>query len=261
VRINEVMAGLNGDSTIQFVELEANGDANKAWGPQGAESAGRAMLVFFDQAGRQAGRFVFPSNAPSGSDTVLIATREFAIATGLTPDFIMPPEIVPIAGKVAFRDNPDNSHFNINIALSYGGNGYFGTTDGAGSANTNQLPLLNAKSLTRTGNVPFGLNQNAAFQLAAPTPRNAAGLTVSPSTAQIAEQGRVLFSRETFRGNGRTCATCHVPGRDQFGLTPLTIAQLAEDDPLFVFEKNVNVLKLVRSLAAERPARTSQRRD
>src|SRR6185436_5158602 len=98
VRINEVMAGLNGDSTIQFVELEANGNAHKLWGPAIGESAGRAMLLFIDQAGRQAGRFVFPSNAPAGNDTVLIATRAFADATGLKPDFIIPPEIVPNAG-------------------------------------------------------------------------------------------------------------------------------------------------------------------
>jgi uncharacterized repeat protein (TIGR01451 family) len=245
VRFNEVMAGLNGDSTVQFVELEASTISNKSWGPQGAETAGRAMLVFFDPAGRQIGRFVFPSNAPAGQSTVLIATRAFVEATGLRPDFIMPPEVMPVAGKVAFRNNPDNSHFNFNIALSYGGNGYYGVTEGGGTANTNQLPILKAKSLTRVAVVPFGLNQNSAFQLTAPTPRNTAGQTVSMNTIPFAEQGRVVFFREPFRGNGRTCATCHVPGRDQFGLTPQTIAQLDEEDPLFVFEKNVNLLKLV----------------
>jgi len=76
------------------------------------------------------------------------------------------------------------------------------------------------------------------------TPRNTAGSTVALQPKSFAEQGRILFTRETFRGNGRTCATCHVAGRDQFGLTPLTIAQLPEDDPLFVFEHNVNLLKL-----------------
>ena len=245
VRFNEVLAGLNGDSTVQFVELEASTAGDKAWGPQGAETKGRALLAFFDPAGRQVGRFVFPSNAPAGQSTVLIATRAFVAATGLTPDFIMPPEVMPVAGRVVFQNNPDNAQFNFQIALSYGGNGYYGPTSGGGAANTNELPIMNARSLTRVSAVPFGLNQTSAFQLAAPTPRNTAGQTVSLNTIPFAEQGRVVFFRETFRGNGRTCATCHVPGRDQFGLTPQTIAQLDEADPLFVFEKNVNLLKLV----------------
>ena len=32
VRINEVMAGLNGDSSIQFLEMVASDDGQKAWG-------------------------------------------------------------------------------------------------------------------------------------------------------------------------------------------------------------------------------------
>ena len=115
------------------------------------ETVGRAMLVFSDAAGQQIGRFVFPATLRPEIQTVghccrlaevipvLIATREFAERTGLQPDFIMPPELMPISGKVSFRNNPDNSHFNINISLSYGGNGYFGQTDGAGPANINQL--------------------------------------------------------------------------------------------------------------------------
>jgi uncharacterized repeat protein (TIGR01451 family) len=246
VRLNEVMAGLNGDSSAQFVELEVDGEASKAWGPQAGETAGRAMLLFYDQAGRQTGRFVFPSNAPPGGVNVLVATRAFAEQTGLTPDFIMPPEINPVAGKVAFASNPDNRRFDIHIALSYGGKDYFGPTDGAGPANAAALPIVSqtARSLQRVGNVVLGLNRNDAFQERTPSPRNTAGSTVALQAAPLAEQGRVLFTRETFRGNGRTCATCHVAGRDQFGLTPLTIAQLPEDDPLFVFEHNVNLLKL-----------------
>jgi uncharacterized repeat protein (TIGR01451 family) len=256
VRISEVMPGLNGDSSIQFVELEANGDANKAWGPQGTETVGRAMLVFFDGAGVQSGRFVFPSNAPSGGNKVLVATRAFANLTGLEPDFIMPPEVVPIGGKVAFASNPENRRFDIHIALSYGGTEYFGRTDGAGPPNANALPIMHAQSLVAVQEVPFGLNRNGAFHLSssinsAPTPSNTRGQTASLSAAPVAEQGRTLFTRETFRGNGRTCATCHVPGRDQFGLTPRTIDELPHSDPLFVFEDNVNTLKLA---ARSRPS-------
>jgi uncharacterized repeat protein (TIGR01451 family) len=246
VRINEVMAGLNGDSTVQFVELEVNGDADKAWGPQNGETAGRAMLAFFDETGNQSGRFVFPSNAPGGGNFVLVATRAFAEQTGLRPDFIMPPEVVAIAGKVAFMANPDNAHFAMNIALSYGGRRYFGLTDGAGSANSNEVSILGARSLGRAGSMPFGVNQNGAFLVGNSTPRNTADQAATLIEAPLVDQGRALFTRETFRGNGRTCATCHIAGgRDQFGLTPLSILDLSEDDPLFVFEKNVNALKLV----------------
>jgi hypothetical protein len=251
VRFNATMAGLNGDSSIQFVELEADGDANKLWGPQGGEIEGRAMLVFFDATGAQSGRFVFPSNAPSGANTVLVATREFAHASGIRPDFIMPPEIVAIGGKVVFRSNPDNEHFNFQIALSYGGSTYFGTTDGGGAANPNELPIMHAQSLRRVREMPFGLNDNGAFELGPATARNTAGQSFSFAPASAEEQGRTLFTRETFRGNGRTCATCHVPGKDQFGLTPSTISELPEDDPLFVFAPNVNTLKLT---ARSRPS-------
>jgi cytochrome c peroxidase len=242
VRINEVMAGLNGDSSIQFVELEANGNANKGWGP-GAAIAGRAMLVFFDKTGNQTGRYVFPHDAPNGADTVLVATHDFADVTGITPDFIMPKEIMPLAGKVAFRSNPDNAQFDINLALAYGGNDFSGSVDGAGPANANSLPILGAQSLTRMQNFPFGVNENAAFQLATPTPVNTAGKTVAVGVASLREQGQNLFFRETFNGNGRTCFTCHLP-QDQFGLKPATISSLASDDPLFVNEFNVNTLVL-----------------
>ncbi len=248
VRINEVMAGFNGDSAIQFVELEVNNVTNKLWGPQAGETVGRAMLVFSDAAGEQIGRFVFPSNAPSGGssgNTVLIATRAFADLTGLQPDFVMPPELMPVAGKVSFRNNPDNSQFNINLSLAYGGSGYFGLTDGAGPPNVNRLPILDAKSLRRTLDFGFGQNQNVGFTLGVPTPLNTANRTfVFPAAASLAQQGKNLFTKETFRGNGRTCASCHVEGNDQFGLTPATIATLSEEDPLFIFESNVNQIRL-----------------
>ncbi|HEU0010882.1 MAG TPA: LamG-like jellyroll fold domain-containing protein [Verrucomicrobiae bacterium] len=246
VRLSEVMTGLNGDSTIQFVELEVNSDADKLWGPQSGETAGRAMLAFFDETGSQIGRFVFPSNAPAGGTKVLVATRAFSQLTGLRPDFFMPAELSAIGGKVAFMANPDNLRFTMNIALSYGGSRYFGLTGGAGPANTNEASILGAKSLTRTAPVPFGVNLNSAFSQTTPTPQNSAGQTATLTEAPLRDQGRTIFSRETFRGNGRTCATCHIAnGRDQFGLTAMTILGLPEEDPLFVFEQNVNVMKLV----------------
>lgn len=59
------------------------------------------------------------------------------------------------------------------------------------------------------------------------------GLTQS----QLIALGRFLFEKETFRGNGRTCATCH-PATNNFTIDPEYIAGLPPNDPLFVAETN-----------------------
>ena len=244
VRINEVMAGMNGNSRIQFVELEVADAAQKGWGPQGAESAGRAMLAFFDGAGRKSGRFVFPSDAPGGGPTVLVATPAFAALPGApTPDFVMPPEVMAINGRVTFTHNPDNTHFNVSASVSYGGSGFLGDTAGGGAPNTAKLPIMDAVSLTRTGTIAFGTSNNTLYALQTPTPVNTAGGTFVPTPLPVIDQGRTLFNKEGFQGNGRTCLTCHLPG-DQFGLAPNTVAALPADDLLFITEFGLNVLTL-----------------
>jgi len=55
-----------------------------------------------------------------------------------------------------------------------------------------------------------------------------------PKAAQIAK-GRDLFFNETFRGNGRTCGSCHREERN-FTIDPAFIATLPPNDPLFVAE-------------------------
>lgn len=49
--------------------------------------------------------------------------------------------------------------------------------------------------------------------------------------------GADLFLRETFAGNGRSCATCHRVDRN-FGIDTAFMAQLPPSDPLFVAELN-----------------------
>lgn len=245
VRIGEIMAGVNGDSSVQFVELEVEEEEDKdGWGPQGGETAGRAALEFADPSGTVSGRFVFPADPPAGGSSILVATQAFADLTGIAPDFVMPEEVMAIAGQVVFRDNPENSHYSIRAALSYGAGEFSGATYGAGPPNLSQLPAMGAQSLARTGSLPFGTGDNAPYALAVPTPTGTQGQTFSFTAKSIEDQGEVLFFRETFRGNGRTCATCHQPGADQFGLTPGTIASLSPDDPLFISEFNLNTLLL-----------------
>lgn len=55
--------------------------------------------------------------------------------------------------------------------------------------------------------------------------------------------GADLFLRETFNGNGRSCATCH-PVANNFTIDPAFIATLPANDPLFVAEFNPTLAKL-----------------
>src|SRR5881397_1992750 len=68
IREDEVMAGLNGDPKIQFIQMTVSDGTQKSWGPQGNETSSRAMLVFFNGAGIETGRFFFPSNVPAGQN-------------------------------------------------------------------------------------------------------------------------------------------------------------------------------------------------
>ena len=59
----------------------------------------------------------------------------------------------------------------------------------------------------------------------------------------LIEKGRRLFMSETFKGNGRTCATCHPP-TNNFTIDPAFIEGLPDDDPLFVAEFNPDLAEL-----------------
>jgi hypothetical protein len=64
--------------------------------------------------------------------------------------------------------------------------------------------------------------------------------------------GANIFFRETFNGNGRTCASCHRAERN-FTIDPAFIATLPANDPLFVAEFNPALANL------ERPAQMRAR--
>jgi cytochrome c peroxidase len=269
-RLNEILAGANGDSNVQFVEMIAGAEDQKQWGPQGAETVGRAQLVFYDANGSKRGRYVFPSDPPPGADTVLIATPAFADLTGMTPDFIIPPSLMAIAGKVCFKRNPDNPNaFNVNLCLSYGGSDFNGDTEGAGAANSAELPILGAQSLSQFQNFTVGSAANSNYQLQAPTPANTSsdettayeqnqtGDFIFPVLSE-AEQGENLFFKETFGGNGRTCVSCHTP-QDHFGIIPSTLHSFPADDPVFIADAtfNLNVLTVVHPTATSGLAQPS----
>lgn len=76
-----------------------------------------------------------------------------------------------------------------------------------------------------------------ALNRALPASVKAQGVTppIFPNAALI-NQGRQIFFKETFQGNGRTCGTCH-PENHNFTIDAKFIATLPDTDPLFVAER------------------------
>jgi cytochrome c peroxidase len=67
-------------------------------------------------------------------------------------------------------------------------------------------------------------------------PRPAYAAESGPSAlANLVKTGEQLFFQETFKGNGRTCGTCH-PADNNFTLDAAFIATLPPKNPLFVAE-------------------------
>lgn len=250
VRINEVMAGYNGDSSIQFVELLVANDTHKGWGPQGTEKAGRAQLEFYDGKNLRVGRYVFSTNPAGVGQTVLVATPGYAaLANALAPDVTIPREIMPISGKVCFTNNPDNPNATpFSSCVKYGG-----TTAAP------PLPILGAQALKRVRGFDFNTADpgNSAFELGSPTPAHTSIASTINIIANLisagghvfaalplVNQGEKLFKTEKFEGNSRTCGTCHIP--PFFNMAPKHVAAKSPWDPLFIADRwrNINLMKL-----------------
>jgi hypothetical protein len=275
--IQEIMAGANGNSKIQFIVIKQEGGGN-LWGPQAGETQSRAMLVFFDGAGRLTGKFKFPHDVPADANPQLIATQDFANLPGApVPDFIMPPLLSPIGGQVCFTNNPLNPNAAPRTdCVSYGtfppaqvGNDSGGCngTIPAGSP-TVALPIVNTASLTRTSTACGSVASGDFVINNTPTPVNDAGQTFTIGLASQVDQGGNLFNGETFQGNGRTCATCHVASLNM-ALPPSNIQSRFRTvsttfDPLFIgetapssfdagFDFNLNTLELTQEISSSTP--------
>jgi cytochrome c peroxidase len=260
VHIDEISAGVNGDARLQFIEIKMQSPADNAWGPQPGESAGRLRLVFLDARGTQVGEYVFAADAPvgvidpvNGGYSVLAATQSFASSPGMpSPDFILPQEVMAQDGQVRLTHNPANPNApELNLCLSYGnfvGDTGIDTLGQPAGAPTAALPITDANSVRRSQNYGnFGTGQfNADFAVAPPAPRNSAGATGSVTIAPAVDQGRTLFTFETFNGNGRSCHSCH-RSDTAFGLSPSKISFAKPTDPLFVAEFDPNLTALENS--------------
>ena len=65
------------------------------------------------------------------------------------------------------------------------------------------------------------------------------------------DNGFKLFTEETFEGNGRSCGTCHIPGR-QYNINPNDIKRASWKDRKLILATNVPGLEnpvLVKKLA------------
>lgn len=246
VRIDEVFAGGNGDSRVQFIELRVRRIRGARWGPQKTDPdfpEPRMLLTFHDATGLPTGIFGFPADPPQipryggANRSILLATIAFEDQTGLGADYLMPPDLQSVDGMVCFRNNPANQRATpTHVCLSYGN--YHGPEqpDACGHTNGSPAPALavagllpvslsrfqNAGTTDQFGCFSLGPN-NADFELAPPSPVNRFDETAVLTELSIERQGANLFRHELFNGNGRTCVTCHIDA-DGFGLTPAGIA-------------------------------------
>lgn len=83
-----------------------------------------------------------------------------------------------------------------------------------------------------------GLTAQDRLAVCAQDPRVISGLVSREICA-----GADIFFRETFGGNGRTCASCH-PVAHNFTIDRTFIASLPPTDPLFVFEQSSSLASL-----------------
>ncbi len=185
VVIEELHAGSGGNANVQFIEIDMRFDHGQNCQGTGddirpadkfspCDSVGfGARLLFFDAAGNQTAEFHFPENARQGEidRSILIGTREFAdLETTPEPDFIMPAHVVPVSGKVCYKDRGHRFYF-TNQCLSYGA--FSGDTEGFGPP-APALPATGSMSLKRAPGSSF--KGNSDFALGIPAPRNNAGV-------------------------------------------------------------------------------------
>lgn len=115
--------------------------------------------------------------------------------------------------------------------------------------------LTDSKQLRKRDSILAGF-LSVPFRVLIPTPayaREKGGRFDLPSTVEaLIARGEDLFFNETFKGNGRTCGTCH-PAENNLTIDPKFITTLPSNDPLFVAEFNPN-LKCNPTCRFENPA-------
>lgn len=165
MQIEQVIGGVNGDTTAQAVQLRMRS------GGQGF--VGGTKLVVYDAAGdNPVTLLTFPSNVSNGAGVrILVTTANFASheASPIASDFTMMnsiPASYLAAGRLAFQ-----SGNTIYWSLSWGGSSYTGSNAGAfdndgdgnfGPSFAGALPSSSMAALRFSGNVSAPSTNNAA---------------------------------------------------------------------------------------------------
>ncbi len=174
MRINEVMAGLDGNTGIQFVELKMEF--------AGETLVGGTVLHFYNASGTETGTFTFPGNVMGavGELHILIGTQAFKdLPSTVDPDFVMPANVMAPNGRATFT-GPFNCSLTGSVIDSVAYGSFTGDNTGFG-APASALPTSGASSLQLTSPMPInGSHDNATeYSLGAPSPRNNSGQTSS----------------------------------------------------------------------------------
>jgi len=159
--ITKVMVGLNGNNTIQAVELKMLANAEN--------QLASASIKVYDAAGTQVDSLgTFPSAVPVGiaGRFILCATENFRATFGITPDLLIKPGMLEGTGQVSF----EKSVCFVN-ALAYGAV----TTPKNGVTSASALTSAGASVLVRTvddttvPSCPLSEDAAAKFQLVSAT--------------------------------------------------------------------------------------------
>ena len=124
--ISEVMSGFDGDPDVQYVEIRMDAP--------GQHLVAGTVLSVFDEDGVPPLNeiMILPNDVPNSGTNLrwLMATQAFVDLTGLTPEFIMPPDILTPKGMVCWgapetplppEDWNHNFPFFYTDCVSYGG--------------------------------------------------------------------------------------------------------------------------------------------
>ena len=197
MRIHAVFGALNGDSTIQYVELRMN------LGGQNFVAA--TSIRFYDSAGTLKATFTFPASVTNGltGDSVLIATDEFnATATGGAADFTFSGNTVgsnggdplhPVqspGGKVTFAEGFDNCNPGFTVgevdSLAYGGaTADFGSAAAALPGDTRALRLGNLNLQPADNSTEYSLNPISASTFAVATGQLTSDFTTPRTNGRV----------------------------------------------------------------------------
>ena len=194
--ISEVMSGFDGDSDVQFVEIDQLSALQSF--------VANTRLTAFNSDGTLAGVLLDPVGGDVSllGDKWLMGTAAFEAAAGISADFTFSPGILPAAGMVCWgapgSAAPDPNTWdasdpnNYVDCVSYGGAAFTGTNpmspNPAGSgAGDGTLSLTRSTSSSGKITNPFrNSDDDIDFKLAVPSPTNDAGevgsLIPSPST-------------------------------------------------------------------------------